>query len=347
MESQNISPETTSPHTQGIRITKKQSKWLTVVGGVFSAAVIGSALFVSASSAESGSGLRSSMTIVAPAAAGGGWDTVAREMQQAQRANGIVNNTQVVNMPGAAGTIALENLGVLAGEPNHLMVGGTGQLAGYLQYGSKTTYDDVSPLAVTVEEYDVIVVPADSPYNSLDELVTAWKQDPSSVAWTGGGAFDQLVVADLALSSGLDVDDMVYVNSDGGGEATQAMINGTAQASASGYPDTIDQIEAGRLKALALVAEEPVEGIDIPTTVEQGHDVTLANWRILLAPGKLSDEEKSELESIVVETVETPEWQAAIENYHWNENVITGDELKSFLQEETEKISDLQEELGL
>ncbi|WNB88574.1 tripartite tricarboxylate transporter substrate-binding protein [Glutamicibacter protophormiae] len=317
------------------------------LGGLVAAGAIGTATVGSIASASGGNDLRSSMTVIAPAAAGGGWDTVAREIQQAQRANGIVNNTQVVNIPGAGGTIALGNLEILEGKANNLMVGGTGLLAATIQYDSATTYADVNPLAVVVEEYDVVVVPGDSPYTSLKELTDAWAKNPGKVPWTGGGSFDQLVVTEMAISAGVSPKEMIYVSSDGGGESTQALLNGTAAAAASGYPDSIDQIESGRLRALAIVAKDPVAGVDIPTTVEQGLDVTLANWRLLVAPGGITDAEKSELESIVRETIATPQWREAIERYNWNENVVTGDELATFLDEEKTRIQGLYKELGL
>ncbi|MEX3611216.1 tripartite tricarboxylate transporter substrate-binding protein [Rothia sp. LK2588] len=338
---------TMSPETQGIRISKPQSKILKTLGALVAVAAIGTATVGSVRAADEGTSLTSSLTIVAPAAAGGGWDTVAREMQQAQRAHSIVNNIQVINMPGAGGTIALNNLGNLSGQPQNLMVGGTGQLAASIQYDSEVTYEDVTPLAVTVEEMDVIVVPANSPYKTLDDLMAAWKKDPSKVPWTGGGSFDRLVTAEMAIANGISPDDMIYVSSDGGGEATAALLNGTAQVSASGYPDTIDQIEAGRLRALALVSKERPEGVDIPTTVEQGVDVTLTNWRLIAAPGGISAEEKSQLESIVRDTVNTPEWDEAISRYHWNENLIMGDDLQQFLKDEHDRIAKLNEELGL
>ena len=317
------------------------------LGGLVALGAIGTASYGSITSASSGSTLRSALTIIAPAAAGGGWDTIARELQQCQRANGIVNNTQVVNQPGAGGTIALGNLSLMGDEPGTLMVGGTGQLAATIQYDSATTYADVTPLAVLVEELDVIVVPGDSPYQTLEDLISAWQANPASVPWTGGGSFDRLVVTEMAMAAGISPQDLIYVNSDGGGEATQAMLNGTAAASASGYPDSIDQIESGRLRALALVSEQAVESIDIPTTVEQGYDVTLANWRLIAAPPGLTGEQRDELEAIILETIKTPEWAEAVERYHWNENLITGADLDRFLDEERERIGALYEEMGL
>lgn len=319
---------------------------LRVLGGALAVGAIAVASYGSITAAAAGQDISNSLTLIAPAAAGGGWDGVAREMQQAQKANGIVNNVQVVNMPGAGGTIALGNLSMLEGEPNNIMVGGTGLLAATIQFGSAATLEDVTPLAVIVEEYDVIVVPADSPYETLDDLVAAWKKDPKAMPWTGGGSFDQLVVTDLAIKAGIDPVDMTYISSDGGGEAIQALLNGTAAAATGGYPDNIDQIESGRLRALALVAKEPIDGIDIPTAREQGYDVTLANWRMLMAPAGISDNEKQQLTDVVTETLDTPEWQEAIGRYHWTKQVITGDELTDFLAEEKTRIETLYKEMG-
>lgn len=318
-----------------------------VAGGVVTVAAVTIAAIGSITSAASGQEINASMTIVAPAAAGGGWDGVARELQQAQKANGLINNVQVVNMPGAGGTIALGNVSVLNGQPNNLLVGGTGLLAATIQFDSAATLDDVTPLAVIVEEYDVIVVPADSPYQTLEDLVAAWKQDPASVPWTGGGSFDQLVVTDLALAAGIDPVDTTYISSDGGGEAIQALLNGTARAAAGGYPDNIDQIEAGRLRALALVAEEPIDGIDIPTAAEQGYDITLSNWRMLAAPSGLETDDIDALTELVLDSVATPEWQDAIDRYRWTERIITGDDLRGFLDDEETRIRALYEEMGL
>lgn len=317
------------------------------LGAVVALGSFGTAAYGSITSRTSGTDLRSNLTIIAPAAAGGGWDTIAREMQMVQRENQIINNTQVVNQPGAGGTIALSNLINMEGDPQTLMVGGTGQLAATIQYETEATLDDVTPLAVVVEEYGVIVVPGDSPYESLDDLVKAWKDDPGALPWTGGGSFDELVITDLALKAGVDLANFQFVSSDGGGEAIQALLNGTAKAATGGYPDNVDQIEAGNLRALALVAPEPVEGIDIPTAVDQGYDVSLTNWRLLAAPPGITEEEKAELEDVILETIDAPEWAEAVERYHWSENRIFGDELTDFLETERERISGLYEEMGL
>lgn len=316
------------------------------VYGVLAAAVIGVAAFFSFQSATAGSDIRSNLTLIAPAGAGGGWDTFMREQQQAMRVNSLVNNTQVVNIPGAAGTIGLGQLSTMEGQANTLMVTGAGLVAGVAQLDSAVTHDDVRPIARVVEEYDVVVVPADSPYETIDELVEAWRADPAEVAWTGGGTFDQLVMTELALEAGIKPSETTYIPKSGGGEATQALITGTADAATSGYMDVADQIEAGRLKALGMAAPQRLEGVEIPTLAEQGFAVDLANWRAVLAPPGITDEEFAELRTLLEESVATPEWQEAVERNKWTEVYLAGDEFDEFMASEQKRIAALVEEIS-
>lgn len=314
-----------------------------VVYAVLAVFVVGAATFFSVQRASGGSDIRANMTLIAPAGPGGGWDTFQREMQQSMRVNKLVNNVQVVNVPGAAGTIGLGKLTTMAGRANNLMVTGTGLVAGIAQIGSPVDHSDVTPIARVVEEYNVIVVKANSPYRTLDDLIAAWKANPKSIAWTGGGSFDQLVMTEFATTLGLKADQLTYIPKAGGGEAAQALITDTAAAAASGFMDMSDQIEAGRLRALGIAAPERLPGVDIPTLAEQGYDVTLANWRAMVAPPGITPEEKAELTTLVTEAAQTSEWQDAISRNRWTDVFLTGPELDSWMSGEVERIGELVE----
>lgn len=322
-----------------------QSKIKQFVVGTAAVVITAIAAFFSIQSASGGEDIRSNMTLIAPAAAGGGWDTFQREQQQSMRVNKIVNNIQVVNIPGAGGTIALGKLSTMTA-PNTLMVGGTGHIAAQIQFDTPAKIQDVTPIARVVEEFDIITVPADSPYNTLEELIEGWKADPAGVSWTGGGSFDQLVMTEIALSAGIDPKQTTFIPSDGGGEAIQALLNGTAKASTGGFADMYPQVEAGRLKVLGIAAEERLPGSDIPTLVEQGYDVTLTNWRAMFAPPGLSDEQIAELRAIVAESVETAEWQSAVERNYWMSAPLEGEELDQFVEDEIDRIDQLFKEMG-
>ncbi|WP_193103233.1 tripartite tricarboxylate transporter substrate binding protein [Brachybacterium sp. FME24] len=313
--------------------------------GVLAVPVIGVAAYQSIRAAAGGTNVRANLTLVAPAAAGGGWDAFQREMQQTMRSNSLVGNVQVVNIPGAGGTIALGSVGQL-NEPNTLMVGGTGQIAAQIQFSTESVITDVTPIARVVEEYAVVTVPAESPHQDLESLLEAWRSDPPAMPWTGGGSFDQLVMTDLALAAGIAPQETTYISSDGGGEAIQALLNGTAQATAGGFADMLPQIEAGRLRGLGVVAPERLDGVDIPTLTELGYDVTLTNWRALFAPPVVTAEEIGELEVLITEAVAAPEWKDAVKRYYWKEVPLVGEELTQYVADETERIAGLFAEIN-
>lgn len=329
--------------TPGPDLTRRRA--LGIGFGVLAVPVIGAAGYQSVRSAGRGPDIRSNLTLLAPAAPGGGWDAFQREMQQAMRANGLVGNVQVLNVPGAGGTIAVGSLEQRS-TPNYLMVGGTGQIAAHVQHDTPSALSDVTPVARVVEEYAIVTVPDDSPHQDLRSLVDAWLEDPKGMAWTGGGSSDQMVMTELALAAEVEPSETTWIPSDGGGEAIQAMLNGTAQACTGGFADMYPQVESGRLRSLGIAAKKQLEGIEIPTLTEQGFDVTLTNWRAMYAPPVATEEDVAELQELLEETTATDEWKDAVERNYWVEVPATGKEFTDFIAAETEKIGKLVKEMG-
>jgi putative tricarboxylic transport membrane protein len=294
---------------------------------------------------------RAALTVMAPAAAGGGWDLVARETQAALRKNRIVSTVQVSNVPGAAGTIGLSQLARVEGRPDVIMVTGTVMLGGIAR-GSEFTLADTTPIARLAEDFQVIAVNNDSPFQTLDDLFEAWRADPGAIPIGGGsaGGVDHLVAGQMARAIGLDPSKLKYTPHSGGGELTISLLSGaagTVNVGISGFNDFRDMIEAGRLRALAVVAPEPLAGVDIPTMIELGYpEVDLTNWRGFVAAPGIGDADRAELIAIVSEMVVTPEWQAAVERNRWKENFLA-DDFTAFIDEEQESISTLLKELGL
>jgi putative tricarboxylic transport membrane protein len=323
-----------------------RSRVAMTVYAVIAVVVIAVGVIASVQRAGTSPDLRHKATLIAPAAAGGGWDTFMRESQNSMRENDLATNIQVQNIPGAAGTIGLTRLAGLDGRADVAMVGGTGLVAGVEQTGSRVKMSDVTPIARVVEEYDVVVVPADSPFQKLEDLVAAWKADPGAVAFTGGGSFDQLVMAQLAKAAGIKPADVTYIPKSGGGEVAQALVTGTANAATSGLPDVADQIVGGRLRALGLAAEEPIDDVDIPTLRELGYDVTLANWRAVFAPPGISAKEAEVIRATFEESSRTPEWADAVDRNNWTEVWLDGQDFEDFLHDEEQLVSDLYEELN-
>lgn len=295
------------------------------------------------------SGARTGLTLLVPAAPGGGWDTVARELQNAMRENGIVANPRVVNVPGAAGTIGLGQLVEMQGQSDVLMVMGTVMMGGIEVNDSEYSLDQTTPVAHLADDYEALVVPADSPFQDVEAFVAAFRADPQSVAIGGGslGGTDHLTAGLLAQVAGADPGAVNYIPFAGGGEAINALLSSSVDAGLSGYNEFADQIEAGNLRLLALSAPERQDGIDAPTFIEAGYQVYLPNFRGVVAPTGLDDAQVRELTAIVEETVATPEWADALSRNKWVANLQTGDAYGEFLTGENDRIRTLVQELGL
>ncbi|TFI44417.1 tripartite tricarboxylate transporter substrate binding protein [Rhodococcus sp. 1R11] len=315
---------------------------LVVVGAVTVAGI-------DAARSASGSDARAKLTLIAPAAAGGGWDLVARESQQALRSDGIVNNAQVVNVPGAGGTIGLSQLENLSGQPTTVMITGTVMLGGIAINNSETTLADTVPIAKLAEDFEVFVVPKDSPIQNLEDMIEAWRANPGGLPIGGGslGGIDHIVAGQLAQEADIDPAAINYIAYSGGGEVLTSLLSNTVGVAVSGFNDFRDQIEAGNVRALAVAAPEPLEAFDVDTFIEQGYNVDLVNWRGIVAPPGISDGDRQTLVDIVTEMVETEQWATAVERNRWKESVVTGDEFGEFLEVEQARITGILEELGL
>lgn len=321
---------------------------LTVAFATVTAALVLAAT-VNASSAGGGATARSKLTVMAPAAPGGGWDGFARESQQALRANGIVNNARVINVPGAGGTIGLGQVAQMDGREDLLLATGAAMMGGIEMSTAPVSFDDVTLIARVADDYNVLVVPADSPYQNIDEFTEAWAADPGGHAIAGGslGSIDHLLSGLLGREIGIAPQDVNYVAYAGGGEVLTSLLSNTAAAGISSYNDFRDQIEAGSVRALGTSAAEPVDGIEVPTFIESGYDVEMSNWRGYAAPPGISAEARQELVDIVSEMHGTSEWDDSMERNRWSNSYSIDGEFQDFIDSETLRVRTIIEELGL
>ncbi|MFE2771902.1 Bug family tripartite tricarboxylate transporter substrate binding protein [Microbacterium resistens] len=328
-------------------------RWPRIVGraafAVIAVSSIVAATAFSFASGSTGADPRSSLTLIAPAGVGGGWDGFAREQQQAMRIDGIANNVQVVNIPGAGGTIGLSAFTGMEPTANTLLATGAAMLGGIVLNRSSVDLSDVRPIARIAEDYSVFVVRADAPWDTVDDFAAAWDADHRGIRFTGGsaGSIDHLLIAQFAQVQDIPPAEITYIPKSGGGEAIQTLMSDTADVAVTGYNEVADQVEAGRVKVLAISAPQRLPGVDIPTFEEEGYGVNLVNWRGLLAHPGISDEQFEAVRQIVRETAESDAWADALARNKWVDSYLDGEELERFLVEDQERTAALVKELGL
>jgi putative tricarboxylic transport membrane protein len=292
----------------------------------------------------------SELTIMAPAAPGGGWDQTARSMQQALTEAGLASNVQVVNVPGAGGTIGLAQfVNNDKGDPGKLIVGGYVMVGAIIANQSPVTLADVTPLARLTGEYEGVVVPASSEIQTIGDLVEKLKADPGAVSWAGGsaGGVDHILVGQIAQAAGVDPTKINYIPYSGGGEALAAILGGQVTAGVSGTGEWKAQIDAGELRLLAVSSSERLEGFDAPTLKESGLDIETQNWRMVAGPPGISEADKTALVDSMGKLAESESWKNILTQKGWTNTFLSGPDFDAYLKSEVENTTAILKSLGI
>lgn len=288
--------------------------------------------------------------IMAPAAPGGGWDQTARTMQAALQDEKISPSVQVINVPGAGGTIGLAQfVNQSSGDADALIVGGYVMVGAILTNGSPVTLDQVTPIARLTGEYEAIVVPASSDIKDMAGLVAKLKENPGGVSWGGGsaGGTDHITAGLVAKAIGVDPTKVNYIAFSGGGEALAAILGGQVTVGISGYSEFSPQIAAGQLRLLGLSSEDKVAGVDGPTFKEGGVDVAIQNWRMVAAAPGISAEQKATISADVEKMVKSESWKKAVADKGWADTYLAGDEFAAQLKTDTQATESILRDIGL
>ena len=290
------------------------------------------------------------LRMMIPNSPGGGYDLTGRAAAKSLEDNELTGRFEITNVLGASGTVAMQRLVNEEGADDLVMVMGLGVVGAVYTNKSEATPREMTPIARLVEEQEGILVPADSPFETVDDLIAAWKKDPGSVTVGGGssaGGPDHLFPMQLADEVGIEPKDVNYISYDGGGPLTTALLGEKIDVGMSGLGEFEGQIADGTLRVLAVSGEERLDGVDAPTLTESDVDLVFTNWRGVLAPPGISAEQREYLVDLFTDMHDTDEWQAALESNGWTDNFATGEEFEDFLVEQDARVAGTLEELGL
>ena len=272
-----------------------------------------------------------------PANPGGGWDTTGRALGKALTDSGAASTVTFDNKGGAAGAIGLAQfVNGSKGDPNAMMVMGAVMLGGIITGKPPVNLSQATPLARLTSEYNVFVLPANSPFKSMADVVAQLKKDPGSVKWGGGsrGSTEHVAAAMLAREAGVDPSKINYVAFRGGGEATAAILGGNVTVGGSGMSEFSEYIKTGKMKGIAVTSETRLKGNDIPTMKEQGYNVVIGNWRgVYGAPG-ITPEQRKDLIAMIVKATKSKTWLEALEKNDWTPALLTGADFEKFVDDE-------------
>lgn len=263
------------------------------------------------------------LSILVPANPGGGWDQLARLMQEVITKNNLAPMPiDVFNKGGAGGAIGLADLVTRKhDDPYTIMAAGSVLLGSTISQQSPFRASDAAPLARLIVENLVVAVPANSALQTIGDLLDAYRADPGSFTWCGGsaGGVDHILIGLITEACGVSPDKMRYVAYSGGGEASAAIMGGQVTAAVAGFGEWRGLADSGHIRILASSAPERFGDGAIPTLRDAGLDIVLQNWRGLFAAPGANEAALAWWADLIRKMRDTADWQDLLVSKGWED----------------------------
>ncbi|MGQ7249342.1 tripartite tricarboxylate transporter substrate binding protein [Halomonas sp. V046] len=267
--------------------------------------------------------------------AGGGSDALAQLTQPFLRESLGVDFINEY-LPGATGAIAWTRLakqtdadGATISITNTPML-----MTNYIMNDSITySVQELTPIANVVTDPGIIVVPADSPFETVEDFLAAAEESPGTVtvgnSGVGGDDFFSTILIEQA--TGLSFQKVPF---QGDGPSATAAMGGQIDASFNNLGNVYGHIQSGSLRPLAVFAKERVSMLpDVPTLSEKGIEVVAGSSRGYSAPAGIPEEARQELIEAFDALKSNEEFKKVAEERAMNLDIQTGDDYRQMIED--------------
>jgi putative tricarboxylic transport membrane protein len=289
---------------------------------------------------------QSRVSLITHSSPGGGTDLFLREISQVLAP--IMKTTfGVENMRGGSGATAVAH--VAGAKPDGATFYGTTPT--YIQTTllskPKVGYDGLDPIAIVFIDPEVLYTRTESPYKSLTDVITFAKANPGKSRWgaSNPASLERLAMERLARAAGVKA---AIVPHDGGGDQMIGVLNGTYDIGIGEIQELQAQLEAGKIRLLAVLNEKRLDGLpNLATAKEQGFNVVVTKFRGIAGPKGLSDEVAKAWEDGLRRALADPAYRAAYTKENLIPALMGRDEARKFTQQFVVDVTASLKELGV
>jgi len=275
--------------------------------------------------------------LVVPFGAGGGTDSVGRTL--ANSAKDILGtNISVMNRTGGAGAVGM-SYGANRRADGYTLTVVTREIASLPQMGlMQNTADDFKLIRMVNLDPAVILVPADSPFNSVSDLIAEAKKNPGKIKFASTASPNFYLMA-LEKDQGIKLNAIPY---NGSSEAIPSVLGHHTQVTMVTPGEAIAQLRSGQLKGLGVMSAERISYIpDVPTLIEQGFNVTTGTWRGIGAPKDTPDEIIEILGNAFDKAMATAEFKEFMKKGAMTIHPLNAQEFTDFVKEDVKLLGQL------
>lgn len=288
------------------------------------------------------------ITFIVPWAAGGGTDRTAR-MLASLLENMTGWKTVVENRVGGGGTVG--HLAAATASPDGHTVGIiTFELSTFYWMGlANVTYRDFKPVLLYNKDAAAIIVRADAPWKDAVELTNYIKANPGKLKASGtakGGVWDIARIGWLK-TAGVDPNALPWVPSTGAAPCLQDLIAGGVDVCTCSLPEAGPLIEAGKVKALAVMDDVRNPAFpNVPTLKELGINWSFGTWRGVAVPKGTPDDIVKTLHDALKKVIDSPQWKDFMNKNGFGMAYLPPDEFGKFLENDFKVVGDLLKAAG-
>lgn len=277
---------------------------------------------------------------------GGGTDSLARAYAEAAKKY-TTQSVLVYNKPGASGAIGLADV-VNAKPDGHKIAMLFVEVTILPHLGiTKITQDDFIPIARLNADPAAITVRADSPYTTVEEFLAAAKQPGKDikVGNAGNGSIWHLAAASLEDKTGARFNHIPF---QGAGPAVLALLGGHVDAVAVSPAEVSTHVAAGKLKMLAVMADQRAKGFEnVPTLKERKIDLSIGTWRGLGVAKGTPPEVVKAIEAMTAKAANEPNMREVMDKLNLGYSYADGTTFKAQMVRDNESFMQLVSKLGL
>ena len=289
---------------------------------------------------------QSRVTLVTHSSPGGGTDLFLRELSTYLTPL-MKTSFSVENIRGGSGATAVAH--VAAGKPDGSIFYGTTPT--YIQTTllskPKVGYDGLDPIAIVFVDPEVIYTRAESPFKSLADVIAFAKANPGKSRWgaSNPASLERIALERLARSTGVKAP---IVSHEGGGDQMIGVLNGTYDIGIGEIQELRAQLDAGKVRLLAVLNETRLDGLpNLPTAKEQGFNVVVTKFRGIAAPKGVPDDIAKAWEDALKKALDSPAYKAAYAKENLIPMLMGRADARKFTDQFAKDVAESLKELGI
>ncbi|MDE0641456.1 tripartite tricarboxylate transporter substrate-binding protein [Bacillus sp. CNPSo 3703] len=279
----------------------------------------------------------SPLYIVVSGVPDGGFDQTAQVMKTVLEQEKLVKEpVHILYQRG--GTVDKGWTYMMERDANYISLNSSLLLSRNLLGSSNVTMNDVTPLAILAEEWQVVAVPVDSPFSNGKELLHALKKKPDSLKIGFAPDFgndDQISFARAAEMAGIDPYRIQFLKFDSADDLFQALIDHEVDAATTTITEVRHDYEKKRLKLVATTTNQRLEGFkDVPTWKEQGIPLIFSHWRGVMGPKQMNLHDIRAWDQLLQKMTQTKSWKKQLKQKGWTSRYMNSKEAKVFMEDQ-------------